>query len=393
LQQQQKRTTTKITTTTPTTSKRSPSYHDDTVGHYKGEKGDFIVGCYKILSDVGLGTFGRVVSCVDTSIGSNGRNDVAIKIIRKVPRYYDSASIEASVLRTANGKGGRGVDLVVRLFNTFTFDGHYCLVFETLGLSLYDYMKNKNRPFPIGCIWEFAEQLLESLDFLHSIQLIHTDLKTENVLLVDSREIDAYTSNNNNNNSRQRNNFTIPASRAIKLIDFGGATFDNQHKSTVINTRQYRAPEVILELGWSFPSDAWSVGCIIAELTSGRLLFSTHDSVEHLTLMERTLGKFTEPMVRLTKKKWFNGKGFVCEDDLKDSESKSYVRACPNLGRQFRDFPRALVDLLHDLLQIDPHHRLSPRAALCKYFNKGNNNNNNINGNGNGNNNNNNGRR
>lgn len=74
----------------------------------------------------------------------------------------------------------------------------------------------------------------------------------------------------------------------VIVIDFGGATFDNdRHKSTIINTRQYRGPEVTLELGscmllevyflsqllqflfnlgWSYPSDIWSVACIIAEV-------------------------------------------------------------------------------------------------------------------------------
>jgi dual-specificity kinase/CDC-like kinase len=60
-----------------------------------------------------------------------------------------------------------------------------------------------------------------------------------------------------------------------KVIDFGGATYDDEKKSTIINTRQYRGPEVILELGWSYPSDVWSVGCMIFELFDGDLLFAT----------------------------------------------------------------------------------------------------------------------
>lgn len=62
----------------------------------------------------------------------------------------------------------------------------------------------------------------------------------------------------------------------MAVIDFGGATYDDdEHKSTIVNTRQYRAPEVILEVGWSFPSDLWSAGCIISELYTGDLLFAT----------------------------------------------------------------------------------------------------------------------
>lgn len=58
----------------------------------------------------------------------------------------------------------------------------------------------------------------------------------------------------------------------ILVIDFGGATYDNdEDKATIINTRQYRGPEVSLKLGWSFPSDIWSIGCIIGEVIPHRL--------------------------------------------------------------------------------------------------------------------------
>ena len=81
----------------------------------------------------------------------------------------------------------------------------------------------------------------------------------------------------------------MPRSHEIRLIDFGGATFDTDHHSRIINTRQYRAPEVLLGLGWSFPSDMWSVGCILCELVSGELLFATHHDLEHLAMMEKVL--------------------------------------------------------------------------------------------------------
>lgn len=59
------------------------------------------------------------------------------------------------------------------------------------------------------------------------------------------------------------------------MIDFGGATYEHDSHASVVNTRQYRAPEVILGLRWLYPSDLWSVGCIIAELFLGDLLFAT----------------------------------------------------------------------------------------------------------------------
>ena len=61
------------------------------------------------------------------------------------------------------------------------------------------------------------------------------------------------------------------------VIDFGGATYDNDpSKSRIVNTRQYRSPEVTLELGWSFPSDVWSAGCIIAEVGKSVTRYTNH---------------------------------------------------------------------------------------------------------------------
>ncbi|RYG52495.1 hypothetical protein EON66_09705 [archaeon] len=74
----------------------------------------------------------------------------------------------------------------------------------------------------------------------------------------------------------------------LAVIDFGGATYDWEHKSSIINTRQYRSPEVILGLGWSMASDMWSIGCILMECYTGELLFQTvrpcHRRVRALTV-------------------------------------------------------------------------------------------------------------
>ena len=87
----------------------------------------------------------------------------------------------------------------------------------------------------------------------------------------------------------------------IKVIDFGSATFDWEHHSTIVSTRHYRAPEVILELGWSQPCDVWSVGCILFELYLGFTLFQTHDNTEHLAMMERILGPIPYRMAKRTR--------------------------------------------------------------------------------------------
>ena len=61
-----------------------------------------------------------------------------------------------------------------------------CLVFEPLGKSLYDFIKdNGYKGFEITHVREIAIQALNAIEFLHSIKLTHTDLKPENILLKD----------------------------------------------------------------------------------------------------------------------------------------------------------------------------------------------------------------
>ena len=90
----------------------------------------------------------------------------------------------------------------------------------------------------------------------------------------------------------------MPTSRRIRLIDFGSATYDARFHSSVVSTRHYRAPEVILGQAWSYPCDSWSVGCILVELLTGEALFQTHDNLEHLAMMEAVLGPIPPAMAR-----------------------------------------------------------------------------------------------
>ena len=158
------------------------------MGHFAGGPGALVGRRYRLLEDVGMGTFGRVVRCADLGAGagagadapSSGGPEVAIKIVRSIRRYRDSARIEADICARVNREmARRRRDLCARLLDHFGLpSGHYCLVFECLGRSLYDFLKrHDHRPFPLFCVRDMARQLLEALDFLHGFGLIHTDLK------------------------------------------------------------------------------------------------------------------------------------------------------------------------------------------------------------------------
>lgn len=125
---------------------------------------------------------------------------------------------------------------------------------------------------------------------LHDLNLIHTDLKPENILLVNN-SYQTFTYNGPIPSSTRANPRSAKYRRVlldpeIRLIDFGSATFNDEYHSSVVSTRHYRAPEIILNLGWSYPCDIWSIGCILVEFYTGDALFQTHDNLEHLAMME-----------------------------------------------------------------------------------------------------------
>ncbi|KAL4114109.1 hypothetical protein PRIC2_014789 [Phytophthora ramorum] len=320
--------------------------HDDTVGSYAGKPGEYIANRYKIIREAGLGTFGRVLECLDKQ-----RNIVvAIKVVRKVDKYTESAKIEAAILQDVNDKDKNNESLCVRMFKWFEYKGHVCMVFERLGCSL--------------------------------IRLIHTDLKPENILLVEDEEerpacdssspssTSSYGSPDGSSGREQWSNgrqwkkrergmsdadsgrlsLRPPANNAVKLIDFGGATYEDESKSSIINTRQYRSPEVILGLGWSYPSDIWSAGCIIAELYLGELLFATHENLEHLALIERCIGPLPVKMAAQASKH--------------SASSKFFHRGRLN----WPDGSSGEESVDHLMLVLDPENRVTAKEALNTPF-------------------------
>ncbi|MFS7990050.1 putative dual-specificity kinase CMGC-CLK family [Helianthus anomalus] len=346
---------------------------DDKEGHYVFAVGENITPRYRILSKMGEGTFGQVLECLD----NEKKEPVAIKVVRSINKYREAAMIEIDVLQKL-ARHDVGGSRCVQIRNWFDYRNHICIVFEKLGPSLYDFLrKNHYRSFPIDLVREFGRQLLESLAFMHDLRLIHTDLKPENILLVSAEYIKVpdykFLSRSGKDGSYFRN---LPKTSAIKLIDFGSTAFEHQDHSYVVSTRHYRAPEVILGLGWSYPCDLWSVGCILIELCSGEALFQTHENLEHLAMMERVLGPLPQHMImradRRSEKYFRKGVRLDWPEGATSRESMRAVWKLPrlqNLVMQHVDHSAgALIDLLQGLLRFDPSERLKAREALRHPF-------------------------
>ncbi|KAH1067374.1 hypothetical protein J1N35_032361 [Gossypium stocksii] len=354
------------------TSRRSspPKRDDDHEGHYVFNLGENLTPRYKILSKMGEGTFGRVLECWDRQ----NREYVAIKVVRSIRKYRDAAMIEVDVLEHL-AKNDKGTSHFVQIRNWFDYRNHICIVFERLGPSLFDFLKrNKYCPFPVDLVREFGRQLLESVAYMHDLRLIHTDLKPENILLVSSEYVKLPGCKRSS--SDETHFRCLPKSSAIKLIDFGSTAFDNQNHSSIVSTRHYRAPEIILGLGWSYPCDLWSVGCILIELCTGEALFQTHENLEHLAMMERVLGPLPEHMIRRANRgaeKYFRrGSRLNWPEGAVSRESIRAVRKLDRLknmvSRYVESSRYSLADLLEGLLKYDPSERLTACQALNHPF-------------------------
>jgi len=344
---------------------------DDKEGHLIYKTGDILQGRYKILGELGEGTFGKVVKCEDLYKGRT----IAIKIIKNVKKYREAAKLEINVLNKLAKYDPKGNNYCVMMYDCFDYHGHQCIAFELLGQSVFDFLKDNNYyPYPLEQVRQVAYELCLSVSFLHQHRLTHTDLKPENILFYNSDYLKDYpaTSKKKENEDRARTKVRILKNAEIRLIDFGSTTFDHEHHSSIVQTRHYRAPEVIMELGWDQACDVWSVGCIVFELAMGFMLFDTHSSIEHLAMMERVLGQIPVKMAEKSKLKYFS-KGKLKWDE--DSSAGRHVRRkvkplaryIPREERGNTDWEE-MFELIGLMLRYDPSKRLTLSECIQHPF-------------------------
>ncbi|XP_002530054.2 serine/threonine-protein kinase AFC2 isoform X3 [Ricinus communis] len=353
--------------------KGSPPWRDDDKdGHYMFALGENLTSRYKIQRKLGEGTFCQVLECWDRE----NREMVAIKVVRSTKKYREAAMLEINVLHLL-GKYDRNGSRCVQIRNWFDYRNHICIVFEMLGPSLYDFLrKNNYRPFPVDLVRELGRQLLECVAFMHDLRLIHTDLKPENILFVSPEYIKIPDYKVPSISPAEATYYKrLPKSSAIKVIDFGSAAYGHHEHNYIVSTRHYRAPEVILGLGWSYPCDMWSVGCILVELCSGEALFQTHENLEHLAMMERVLGPLPQHMLRRADRhaeKYVRKGRLDWPDAATSRESIKAVMKLPRLQNivmlHVDHSAGDIIDLLQGLLRYDPSNRLTAHEALRHPF-------------------------
>jgi hypothetical protein len=206
----------------------------------------------KQLAVVGEGTFGKVLECWDRDT----REHVAVKVIRAVPKYRDAAMIEIRIFDQLHAIDPQHNSGIIHLKRWFDYCNHVCMVFPLCGTSLFDYMRNNQfQPLYLPVIRSIARQLFTSLAALHRHGIIHTDLKPENLLFRDTRMTPVNVEQRvqhewgpvQSDTCQSPLTATQVLSPELVVVDFGSAVARTDHRSRVVGTRHYRAPEVMWE--------------------------------------------------------------------------------------------------------------------------------------------------
>jgi dual-specificity kinase len=364
------------------------------------EIGEFIVNkkkgeSFELREKLGSGTF----SDVWLAIRSSDNQQVALKVILPIKDYYiqDAKKYETRLLKKVKDIPG-----TITLLDSFSFNYHheksdknkryFIFVFNVLGKSMYQFLKHDldfKPNFPLFLFLKIAREFIETLDKLHNdVHMIHTDLKPENLVFTNRDfSLDDKTGFKTTTTSTKTSTKTFMTT----LIDFGSAVIEGKdHKGSIISTRQYRAPEVILGNKWSYPSDIWSYGCILVELLTGNLLFKTHNSLEHLNLMEYKLQEKipTSQILMMdskTRRKYFHqdpfkNNYFLKRMDFSKTNSptlkemifsrtlKTRISKSSGVSRKdmkiLNNFFETLYDFIQKCLIMDPKKRITARQAL-----------------------------
>ncbi|KAL3895593.1 MAG: hypothetical protein SGCHY_004605 [Lobulomycetales sp.] len=295
---------------------------------------------YTFTRELGHGAYGVVVAArVKNPAVPETRRDVAIKKITKV---FSKAILskrtlrEIKILRFFNGHENITSLLDMDIGSLSDFDEVF-IVQDLMEADLHQIIKSEQQ-LSDSHYQYFIYQVLRGLKYIHSANVIHRDLKPGNLL--------------------------VNADCELKICDFGLARGLSEAPSTdsspaglmteYVATRWYRAPEIMLSYrSYTKAIDMWSVGCIFAELLSGKPLFKGRDYVDQLNQILGILGTPEDEVL----------------SRIASERAENYIRNLPHLpavplAKIFTHATPAAIDLLEKLLKFDPEQRITVEEAL-----------------------------
>ncbi|KAJ0059628.1 hypothetical protein NL108_006325, partial [Boleophthalmus pectinirostris] len=256
--------------------KENPNLRDnwtDAEGYYRVNIGESLDKRYDVYGYTGQGVFSNVVRARDTA---RAGQEVAVKIIRNNELMQKTGLKELEFLKKLNDADPDDKFHCLRLFRHFYHKQHLCLVFEPLSMNLREVLKKygKDVGLHIKAVRSYSQQLFLALKLLKRCNILHADIKPDNILVNESKTI-------------------------LKLCDFGSASHvaDNDITPYLVS-RFYRAPEIIIGKPYDYGIDMWSVGCTLYELYTGKILLPGSSNNHMLKLAMDLKGKMPNKMIR-----------------------------------------------------------------------------------------------
>uniref|UniRef100_A0A8B9JAL3 Serine/threonine-protein kinase PRP4 homolog n=1 Tax=Astyanax mexicanus TaxID=7994 RepID=A0A8B9JAL3_ASTMX len=344
--------------------KENPNLRDnwtDAEGYYRVNIGESLDKRYDVYGYTGQGVFSNVVRARDTA---RAGQDVAVKIIRNNELMQKTGLKELEFLKKLNDADPDDKFHCLRLFRHFYHKQHLCLVFEPLSMNLREVLKKygKDVGLHIKAVRSYSQQLFLALKLLKRCNILHADIKPDNILVNESKTI-------------------------LKLCDFGSASHvaDNDITPYLVS-RFYRAPEIIIGKPYDYGIDMWSVGCTLYELYTGKILFPGSSNNHMIKLAMDLKGKMPNKMIRkgLFKDQHFdqNLNFLYIEVDKVTEREKVTVMSTINptkdlladmiggqrLPEEQRKKVMQLKDLIDGTLMLDPAKRITINQALQHPF-------------------------
>jgi len=297
-------------------------------------------GRYERDKKIGEGTYGVVFRAHDHQTG-------AIVALKRIRLDTEEEGVPCTAIREISLLKELRHDNIVKLLDVVHSEKKLTLVFEFLEMDLKGLMDAQNHNLDAATVQHFMKDLLRGIDYCHQRNVLHRDLKPQNLLV-----------------SR--------TDRVLKLADFGlGRAFGIPVKKYTheVVTLWYRSPDVLLgSTQYGTAVDMWSVGCIFAEMATGQPLFAGRADNDQLQRIFKFLGspdQQTWPsMTRLPNYKMLQRQEFLqnylpeCTQWFQNTEGTN------KMGKEG-------FDLLLSLLRFEPSQRISAAEALRHpYFDK-----------------------
>lgn len=334
-------------------------------------KGSIIAGRYEVSDVLGSAAFSTALQCVDLAAEEHENEWVCLKVIKNSKDFFDQSLDEIKLLQFINSRGDADDNHVLRLIDFFYCKEHLFIVSELLKENLYEFGRfiketDNDDYYTRPRLKRIMKQVLEALSFIHSLKLIHCDVKPENIVMKSFSRCE------------------------VKLIDFGSSCYNTDHLTTYIQSRSYRAPEVIIGHRYDNRIDIWSIGAVLAELWTGYVLFQNDSVPTMLSRITGILGPFPQHVIERGRdsNKYFtisnivyerpegNKNGFNLVMPKKtDLRSRLHITPPPGEQRERDGMERErdamaeiedelFVDFVHQLLRLDPEERLTAQEAL-----------------------------